>query len=107
MGANAPERSVPFYVTACDGADEVLELGAGTGRITLALIRAGHRVTAVDRSRPMLDVLKRKAGRLTALERLRLDVQHADMRFLDLPGRYGAILCPFSAFNYLLTLDDR
>lgn len=35
----------------------VLELGAGTGKLTGGLLRAGHAVVATDPSRPMLDRL--------------------------------------------------
>jgi len=39
---------------ARDPAGSVLELGCGTGRIVLALSRAGHRVVGLDLSPPML-----------------------------------------------------
>ena len=35
--------------------DPVLELGCGTGRVIAPLAAAGHRITGIDRSRPMLD----------------------------------------------------
>jgi SAM-dependent methyltransferase len=35
--------------------DPILELGCGTGRVLGPLAAAGHRITGVDRSRPMLD----------------------------------------------------
>jgi SAM-dependent methyltransferase len=35
--------------------DPVLELGCGTGRVLVPLAAAGHRITGIDRSRPMLD----------------------------------------------------
>ena len=35
--------------------DPVLELGCGTGRLLVPLAQAGHRVTGLDRSPPMLD----------------------------------------------------
>ena len=35
--------------------DPILELGCGTGRVLAPLAAAGHRVTGIDRSRPMLD----------------------------------------------------
>ncbi|MBA3449962.1 MAG: class I SAM-dependent methyltransferase [Chloroflexia bacterium] len=35
--------------------DPILELGCGTGRVLARLAEAGHRVTGIDRSRPMLD----------------------------------------------------
>lgn len=39
----------------------VVDLGAGTGRATLAMIERGWHVTAVDPGRPMLDVLRARA----------------------------------------------
>ena len=45
-----PEREYP-----------VLELGCGTGRVAVALAKAGFRVTAVDVSPGMLDVCRAKA----------------------------------------------
>ncbi len=41
--------------------DPILELGCGTGRVLEPLAEAGHRVTGIDRSRPML---ARAEGRL-------------------------------------------
>src|SRR5215216_3132795 len=35
--------------------DPILELGCGTGRVLLPLAAAGHRITGIDRSRPMLE----------------------------------------------------
>jgi cyclopropane fatty-acyl-phospholipid synthase-like methyltransferase len=35
--------------------DPVLELGCGSGRLLVPLAEAGHRVTGVDQSRPMLE----------------------------------------------------
>lgn len=39
----------------------VVDLGAGTGRATLAMAGRGWRVTAVDPGKPMLDVLRQRA----------------------------------------------
>ncbi|GLY26005.1 class I SAM-dependent methyltransferase [Micromonospora sp. NBRC 101691] len=48
----------------------VLDLGCGTGRLTLALAAAGHRVTGVDPARASLDAARAKPGadRLTWIE---------------------------------------
>jgi SAM-dependent methyltransferase len=40
----------------------VADLGAGTGRASLAMAERGWRVTAVDPGRPMLDVLRARAA---------------------------------------------
>src|SRR6186997_514945 len=48
------------------GADRILELGAGTGRVTLPLARDGRRVTALDQSPAMLARLRDRIARLPA-----------------------------------------
>lgn len=54
------------------GIVDVLDVGAGTGNVTVPLVAAGKRVTAVDISRAMLDRLRAKsvsdAGALTVIE---------------------------------------
>jgi SAM-dependent methyltransferase len=47
--------------TAAMGSDAILDVGAGTGRVTLDLARAGHSVLALDRDPALLDVLRRRA----------------------------------------------
>ena len=44
------------------------DIGAGTGFITEELIRNGLRVIAVDQSEAMLEVMKKKFGRLSTVE---------------------------------------
>ena len=56
-------EDVPFYRAVCDGATgPIVEIGGGTGRIAIPLALAGHRVIAVDLSRPMLDRLTERAA---------------------------------------------
>jgi SAM-dependent methyltransferase len=75
----------------------VLELGAGTGRVALALAAAGHRVVALDASAPLLDELgRRAAGRGLTIETMR-----ADARALELEREFGLILAPMQ-FVHLL-----
>jgi 2-polyprenyl-3-methyl-5-hydroxy-6-metoxy-1,4-benzoquinol methylase len=51
------------------GHGPVVDFGAGTGRLTIGLARAGYNVIAVDRSRSSLDVLEGVARQL-GLERV-------------------------------------
>jgi SAM-dependent methyltransferase len=110
MGRNAGEAGLRWYrgeagraVGAAGG--PLLELAAGTGRLTLPLAGDGHRVVALDRSPPMLNELVRKAAAAGLGGRV-LPVA-TDMAAAGLSGRFAAVLCPFSAFGYLVEPDAR
>ena len=109
MGLSHPGGDVEFYsgfAVAAPG--ETLELGCGTGRITLPLIQAGCSVVALDRSAPMLEQLRLKALRtLSDDQRSHLRIVQADMRVFELKHRFGLILCPYSAFNHLIEERDQ
>jgi SAM-dependent methyltransferase len=79
-------------------AGPVLEVGAGTGRITLPLVEAGLDVWAVDSSRAML---ARAAGRLAAHPNAHLI--EARIGDLDLEVRFGTAIL---ALNFLWHLTD-
>lgn len=53
-----------FFLTVADErpGSHILDLGCGTGRLTTALARAGHRVTGIDPARASLNVARRKPG---------------------------------------------
>ena len=67
--AEAYERARPGYPEeavrwlAGEPPRDVLDLGAGTGKLTRQLAAAGHRVTAVDPSPEMLDYVRRTLRR--------------------------------------------
>jgi SAM-dependent methyltransferase len=55
-------RDVAFWTrVAAEANGSVLELGCGTGRVTLPLARAGIHIVGVDRSAPMLERARRRA----------------------------------------------
>ncbi|HEX4352082.1 MAG TPA: class I SAM-dependent methyltransferase, partial [Polyangiales bacterium] len=100
-------RDAAFYAElAREIKGPVLELGAGTGRISFALVRAGARVVAVDRSEAMLARARERALKLTAAEQKRLTFHAADLRELALRERFGLVLAPFNLFMHLYTRDD-
>ena len=109
MEPNVSGADVTFYVQRChSAAGPVLELGCGTGRITLPLVRAGATVVGIDRSLPMIRVLRRKAEeRLDRAERKRLHVCCTKMQELGLAGSFARVLCPYSAIRYLTTVQEQ
>jgi ubiquinone/menaquinone biosynthesis C-methylase UbiE len=58
-------RDVPFWRRlATDAEGPILELGCGTGRVTVPLARAGVSMVGIDRSAAMLARAMRRMGRL-------------------------------------------
>jgi ubiquinone/menaquinone biosynthesis C-methylase UbiE len=89
----------------CDG--PVLELGAGTGRVTLAIAAAGVPIHALDSSQAMLDALKTKLARLSPAIQALVTPVAGDMRTFELPERFALIICPFRAFLHNVSESDQ
>lgn len=104
----AHRRDVAFYAELARRArGPVLELGAGTGRITFALLKAGAQVTAVDRAPAMLERARERAERLPRAQRERLQLVQADLRSLRLRQRFSLILAPFNLLMHMYTRRDQ
>jgi SAM-dependent methyltransferase len=76
----------------------VLDIGCGTGSSFLPLLDKGYEVVGCDISPRML---ARAAERAPGV---RLDL--ADMRRLDVLGRFDLVLCLDDTLNYVLELDE-
>src|SRR5258708_2314924 len=101
-------QDVAFYRDAArDFGDPVLELGCGTGRITMALAEAGKRITGLDLSERMLEraIKKRAALRVEARERVHL-VQ-GNMAGFDLGEKFRLVIIPFRPFQHLLEVHQQ
>ena len=82
---------------------KILEIGAGTGRITIPLLKQGLNVTALDIAPKMLEILKEKAQK----ENLTVRTVCADMRRFELRKRFDAIIITFRAFQDMYLVDDQ
>ncbi|MAF52417.1 MAG: class I SAM-dependent methyltransferase [SAR202 cluster bacterium] len=97
---------IPLYLEyAASSTTPVLEIGAGTGRLTLPTASAGHQVVAVDISPSMLEILDARLAEQPEVTRRRVRVVHVDMLELDLGETFDFVLVPFFTFNYLLTSE--
>jgi SAM-dependent methyltransferase len=85
----------------------VLELGAGTGRVTLPIAQAGVSIHALDASAEMRAALAAKLASLPRDVRDRVAVVAGDMRTFDLPERFALVIAPFRAFLHNITPEDR
>jgi SAM-dependent methyltransferase len=97
---------VAFYRDAAqEFGDPVLELGCGTGRITLALAEAGHRVTGLDISERMLQRCHQKRAGLLTAARERMHLVEGDMARFDLGEKFSLVIIPFRPMQHLLEID--
>jgi SAM-dependent methyltransferase len=97
---------VAFYVRLARGAGRVLECGAGTGRVTLPMARAGARVTALDYSKPMLSALERKLEGEPKNVQKNVTVCHSDMRTMRVGKTFPLIVLAFDTFAHLYSRMD-
>lgn len=95
---------IEYYVDLARQADgPVLEVGCGTGRIYLELLRADVDAFGIDISEEMLAVLERKAAEAD----LTPQVRQADMTAFSPQKAYALIIVPFRTFLHNLALSDR
>lgn len=99
-------RDVDYYLRVAEDASSVLEYGIGSGRVALALARAGVAVTGIDLSRPMLDALEARLLREPKNVRARVDARLGDMREMRLRRRFPLVIAPFNVVLHLYSRDD-
>jgi ubiquinone/menaquinone biosynthesis C-methylase UbiE len=100
-------RDVPFWQRLAAGADgEVLELGCGTGRISLPLSRTGAQIVGIDRSAPMLARAIARTSRTSRSRRRPLFVR-GDIRALPfVDGGFAMVLAPYGVLQSLVSARD-
>jgi SAM-dependent methyltransferase len=98
---------VTFYVgLARRAGGPVLEYGIGNGRIALPIARHGVDVVGVDRSRPMLDDVRRRLASEPPEVRRRVRLVRGDMRGVRLARRFPLVVCTFNTALHLYTRAD-
>lgn len=93
---------ISFYREACRGARAVLELGAGSGRMLLALARAKRRLVGLELDPEFLALAKRNLRALPPAKRQGLRLVAGDMRDFELSERFDRVLLPYNALYCLL-----
>ncbi|WP_396593713.1 class I SAM-dependent methyltransferase [Brevundimonas sp. R86498] len=92
---------IDVYAGLAPPGGTVLELGAGTGRIALALAQRGFRVTGLDIAPAMLAQARTKRARLGTEVADRVKFVKADMTAFDLGRTFDAVICTFYTLSHL------
>jgi SAM-dependent methyltransferase len=98
-------RDVAFWVRLAAAQEgRVLELGCGTGRVTIPVARAGATIIGIDRSAPMLMRARRRLRRagVSAL------LLRGDIRHLPFPRRvkFDLVMAPYGILQSLTRERD-
>jgi len=104
-------RDVGFWQRVAAGAGgKVLELGCGTGRVSVPLLRAGVDLVGVDRSQPMLDRARARTSRTLRAQRRESRASlfvRADIRALPFKrGRFAMVVAPYGILQSLVRERD-
>jgi SAM-dependent methyltransferase len=93
---------VAFYLQYLQSsAQQVLEIGCGTGRVAIALAARGHFVIGIDKSEPMLRRARMKCRKLPLTELSNVQFLQHDMVTFDLGMQFQLIIVPYYTFNHL------
>jgi SAM-dependent methyltransferase len=80
----------------------VLEVGCGTGRVTLQLAQQGISIMGMDISPAMLSIARQKSQELPNVRWV-----ESDMLSFDLGERFDLIIIPGHSFQFMLTPEDQ
>jgi SAM-dependent methyltransferase len=95
------DGDIDLYAGQAPAGGSVLELGAGTGRVTLALAERGLQVLGVDLAPTMLAQAQAKLARAAPEIRDRVRFRRGDMASLNLGETFDAVIAPYFALAHL------
>ena len=105
--AHTLKEDIPFWVREAKASGgPVLELGCGTGRVTIPVAQAGVPITGLDNSPAMLSRARAKARKLGLAKEV-LEFRLGDMRHFRLRRKFPLVIIPFRSFQLLLSVADQ
>jgi SAM-dependent methyltransferase len=101
-------EDIPFYVQlAKESGGPVLELGCGTGRVTLPIAEAGIETVGIDLSADMLDIARQKLSRMPGEIQGRIQFVEGNMAHFALEKQFALVILPANQFRELLTTKEQ
>lgn len=89
------------YANLAAPGSDLLELGAGSGRLTFALAERGFHVTGVDIAPAMLDQARLRLRSADPAVAGRIALKLGDMTALNLGRTFDAVFCPFHTLAHV------
>ena len=84
----------------------MLELGCGTGRVTIPIAQSGINIIGLDSSTEMLRKAQDKVQTLP-VDTSNISFLHEDMRNFSVDQEFGLVIIPFRGFLSLLSVADQ
>ncbi|MBD3405659.1 MAG: methyltransferase domain-containing protein [Candidatus Lokiarchaeota archaeon] len=98
---------LPFYLEYAQRCGSpILDIAAGTGRVTRYLAQQGFHVTALESSPSMLQHSKYLVSRLTPEVRSRIELVSGNMMNFSLDRKYSLIIIP-NSFGHAMTTGEQ
>jgi SAM-dependent methyltransferase len=84
----------------------ILELGCGSGRVTIPLARDGHTVVAIDQMPPMLAKLRQRIAKVPASVATRITPLAGELCTFKAPGTFPLVIAAFNVLEHLYTRGE-
>lgn len=84
----------------------VMEIGCGTGRITIPVAQAGVDIVGIDNSDGLLKEAENKIKSLKTIPG-NIELINADMRTFSLDKKFNLIIIPYRAFLHMHSVEDQ
>lgn len=105
---NTAKDDIPFYIEyAKKVTGDILELGCGTGRLTIPLAKENFKIYGLDLSEPMLGVIRSKIESLPVEIKKNIKITHQNMASFKLDNKFGMIFIPFRTFQSLTSNEEQ
>ncbi len=103
----ADNSDIPFFLKyAKKIGSPILDLAAGTGRISFALAKDGHEVVALESSQSMLEVAKQKLKQTSPVIANKVILVKGDMTNFNLERKFELVIIP-NSIGHAITSEEQ